>query len=185
MPTATGIFTSEETEDQYSFSYHLAKWIGNYLPKETRIIDFGCGNGTYISYLYDKGFGVTGVDGEMSSSYEGQGLFIKQDLTDQFTLDYKGNVICLEVGEHIPKEFEHIFFENITKHCTDKLILSFAVRGQGGLGHVNCKENIEVCAIMKDYGFKFLYGPTVEARKSITKNHCEWFKKSLLIFERI
>ena len=48
-------------------------------------------------------------------------------------------VISLEVGEHIPKAYEHIFLDNIVRHARKGVVLSWATPGQGGHGHVNCQ----------------------------------------------
>jgi hypothetical protein len=39
-------------------------------------------------------------------------------------------VICLEVGEHIPKQFENILFDNMCNHATEGIIMSWAFPGQ-------------------------------------------------------
>ena len=62
--------------------------------------------------------------------------------------------------------------------------MSWAVRGQMGIGHVNCKNNDEAVEIMKQKGFEFLPHLT-EVARSIIKEECTWFKKSLLVFKKI
>jgi hypothetical protein len=63
-------------------------------------------------------------------------------------------VISIEVGEHIPKEFEQVFIDNICSHTNSKLILSWAIVGQGGDGHVNCQNNDYIIAKLKEKGFE-------------------------------
>ena len=48
-------------------------------------------------------------------------------------------VLSLEVGEHIPKKYEHIFLDNIVRHARNGVVLSWATPGQRGHGHVNCR----------------------------------------------
>jgi len=49
----------------------------------------------------------------------------------------------LEVAEHIPKHLEERFTQTVHRHVKigGYLMLSWAVEGQGGLGHVNCRNN--------------------------------------------
>jgi|GEM_PF-6386818 len=47
--------------------------------------------------------------------------------------------IALEVAEHLPKEHEETFLDNLIGIAKDDgwIILSWAKKGHGGLGHVN------------------------------------------------
>ena len=47
----------------------------------------------------------------------------------------------LEVAEHIPLENEEAYLDNCCKLCEIGCILSWALPGQGGLGHVNEQPN--------------------------------------------
>jgi len=185
MPTETGIFNETETNDQYSFSYPLAKWIGKFLPKNEQVIDFGCGRASYLAYLQDIGFEkVLGIEGEQQHFEIHNDLISINDLTEGFDIGVRGNVICLEVGEHIPSEKMNSFLSNILSHCNHNLILSWAVREQGGLGHVNCLDNFVIIDLLSHNGFRLMLNESVQARDSIGKE-CSWFKHSLMIFEKI
>ena len=50
-------------------------------------------------------------------------------------------VLSLEVGEHIPEDYEDIYLENLDRHADKIIILSWAVPEQGGFGHVNERDN--------------------------------------------
>ena len=108
---------------------------------------------------------------------------MQQDLTLPFELKEKGSVISLEVGEHIPKEYMDIYLDNITNFCEKTLIISWAVRGQAGFGHVNCLNNEEVIPLIEQRGFCFRKDLSEEARKVVGDN-TPWFKNTILIFER-
>ena len=45
--------------------------------------------------------------------------------------------MSLEVGEHLPKEFEDIFINNLDNNNNYGIVLSWAIKGQGGYGHYN------------------------------------------------
>ena len=50
-------------------------------------------------------------------------------------------VMSLEVGEHLPKKFEDIFINNLHNNNEKGIVLSWAVKGQGGDGHFNEQNN--------------------------------------------
>jgi hypothetical protein len=94
------------------------------------------------------------------------------------------NTICLEVGEHIPKQYESIFLDNITSLTTNKIILSWAVVGQGGDGHVNCMNNDEVILKMNELGFNYLEDDSISARNSVSYKIAPWFLNTIMIFQK-
>ena len=91
--------------------------------------------------------------------------------------------MSLEVGEHIPAEFEDVFISNITKHVKKTLIISWAVEGQGGDGHVNCKNNDYIIAQIEERGFKYNKKASTELRKAAT--NASWFSYTLMVFNKV
>jgi len=178
----TGYWKSD-IYDVHISSLELAKWLSNFLPKYKLIHDFGCGNGDYLSHLEKCGFEkLIGYEGEIPKTRVFNNIFL-QDLTNEFKVE-KGNVICLEVGEHIPKKYQNIFLNNICNACDDKLIISWANRGQTGLYHVNCLNADEIVPLIQSNGFKLLEQESLNARNSIG-DICDWFKNTLYIFQKI
>ena len=164
----------------------LCNWIAEFLKedKEKHLYDFGCGNGHYLKSLNEHGFSkLTGFEGNIPQQKE----FIniqKQDLTIPFSLPEKGNCLFLEVAEHVPSCFEENLLKNVIGACDGKLIMSWAIRGQPGWGHVNCLDNHEVITKLEDLGMKFLQKETETVRSSIpTGDVCWWFKSTTLVFE--
>lgn len=182
--TKTGIWERHDIENQHVFSYNLARWIGDFLPKDCSVIDMGCGLGTYLDYLNRIGFDdLTGIEGaDLGDMFEFNNIKI-QDLAIPFDLEKKHNVISLEVAEHIPSMYEKEYIANLVRHVDKYLILSWGIPGQAGFGHVNCRHNIEVIEEMTNNGLKFLYKETMDARNCI-EHYCSWFKNTILIFER-
>lgn len=186
MPDEKGIFTQEDTDQQFSFSYRLAQFFGQYFDKKTRVIDLGCGRGTYLRYLHDIGFELLkGVEGMQLTNFE-VGVVEVQDLTEHFDLGVSGNIICLEVGEHIPESKLIKLFDNITRHTQKrgKVILSWAIPNQDGLGHISCRHNIWVINEMEKSGFTFLAEDSLTARGVIEDHQCEWFRNTIMIFKK-
>lgn len=194
MIKETGYWTSDDTEAIHVHDPNLAEWILNYLQddKDKQLIDFGCGFGDYLKKLHNNGFtNLHGFEGEVRKESP---KFIKNwDLSNPIK-NYKGynslkesayNTICLEVGEHIPKQYESIFLDNITSLTTNKIILSWAIIGQLGDGHVNCMNNDEVILKMDKLGFKYLENDSIDARNSVSPLIASWFLKTIMIFQKI
>jgi hypothetical protein len=192
MITNTGYWTANDN-GQHIHDPKLAEWISNYLSndKDRQLIDFGCGMGDYLKKLTNEGFtNLHGFEGEVRN---GSPEFVKKwDLTVPF-IEYENynnlkinsyNSISLEVGEHIPKKYESIFLKNITSLTSNKLILSWAVIGQSGHGHVNCMNNDEVIKKLNNLGFDYLEDDSISARNSVSNNIAPWFLNTILIFNK-
>ena len=193
MITETGYWTSDDTEAIHVHDPRLANWILNYLQddKDKQLIDFGCGMGDYLKKLHNNGFSnLHGFEGEVR---KGSPNFVDSwDLTNPIK-NYKNydhlkknayNSICLEVGEHIPKQYESIFLDNITSLTTNKIILSWAIIGQLGDGHVNCMNNDEVILKMNELGFNYLENDSIIARNSVSPEIASWFLNTIMIFQK-
>jgi predicted SAM-dependent methyltransferase/glycosyltransferase involved in cell wall biosynthesis len=181
----TGYWAGDTAHLHHNCSMPLATWIATYLAakKDSAVYDFGCGVGSYLKVLHENGFEqLLGFEGDIPTPRMFEHIQ-QRDLTQPYTVVMKGNVICLEVAEHIPAEFEDVFLDNVTGACNDRLILSWAIRGQGGDGHVNCLDNYEVIGRICKRGFKYLPLESAEARAVITD--LPWFKNTIMIFERI
>ena len=191
-----GIWTKEDAEHHQS-SLKFAKWLASYLPKDTPVVDFGCGNGYYVAYLESNGFIATGIDGNdnveilCSSFYKVDlsqklGKEVFKESNEHFTKKsiINASVISLEVGEHLPKSAQENFMQTLTRCATKHLILSWASIGQPGIGHINCRDQKEVIADVESRGFKLNEAATKEARANVDPN-CDWLERNLLVFERI
>jgi len=176
-------YWNQDAAQHHVHSDKLAAWLVGVLDKKLPTFDFGCGVGFYLDYLNRHGYKkVYGFEGEVPKNKMYKKI-LQQDLTQKFSCKVKGNVVCLEVAEHIPKKYCKVFLDNITRPVKDLLIMSWAVRGQMGIGHVNCKNNDEVIEEIQSRGFLYNQKLTLEGRESVS-DKCGWFRKSLLVFNR-
>ncbi len=183
------IWTLDTAKHAHETSEVLLNAIPQILTNDRPVIDLGCGVGAYIHELDKQGFSVIGVEGTPGindiSLHKG---IIQGDLTDPtFNLNKKGHVISLEVAEHIYPEHEQTYVDNLLKHLDGALIVSWAVRGQGGTGHVNEKNVDEVIRLFTDRGLRYDNYTTTVLRSLFFTNgtvvrNCQWFAFSLLIF---
>ena len=147
-------------------------------------LDLGCGTAFYARELVKIGLIGDAYDGnpftkELSDNFAGI-----IDLSKSFNLDRQYDcVISLEVGEHIPVEYEQVFIENIIKHSKKFIILSWAIPGQPGTGHVNCRDNDYIIRILNKNNYKYMFDETQIFRKNISKYN--FFKNTIMIFELI
>ena len=176
MIGATGIW-SEEEQSAHIFSYGVARWIVE--NTEGAIIDFGAGKGEYSQYAKDRNRYCCAIDG-----YDSKQIDLVKDLTIDFDLNLRGNVLCLEVFEHIPKEFESVFVENIVRHCDNKLIISVAHEGQQGLGHVNCRPDWYVKELFEGKGFRYEKELTESIREQ-PEGYVAYLKENLFVFTKL
>lgn len=186
MPSNTGVWNQQEADTAHIFSYKLAKWIADFtkrVSKKPAIWDIGCGKGTYTNYFNDRGIECFGVDG---FPYEGMETenYVCHDLTNEIKLTQAPVVVCLEVGEHIPSEHFSTFIANILNASSEWVILSWAVPGQDGIGHVNCVSNEVITDELWKRNFQFMPEETREIRKQ-PENYVSYFRDTLLIFKRI
>lgn len=179
---AHGIWTQEEADKYHQSSPKLARWIYNYLDNDYPVYDFGCGNGFYLHELEQGGFLCWGIEGGITDRLCNNIMY--KDLTAYVKVPSKGSVLSLEVGEHLPKWAEQTFLNTITDACHKDLIISWALPGQPGVGHVNCLPKEYIISEIERRGFKFLPDFTEDARKNIDPN-CDWFERTLLVFERL
>lgn len=146
------------------------------------LIDLGCGDGKYLKAMKDVGLNVIGVDGHPDTVELTGGLARVADLSEPLNPrpQYPW-VLSLEVGEHIPVAFEQTYLDNVFLSAAHGVVLSWAVPGQGGAGHVNCQLNHYVVGQAQDRGFNRVLALTRYFRD---KSTLPWFKNTIMVFVR-
>lgn len=176
----TGIWT-DATPNSYPKSLKLAEMLWGILDHSKWIIDFGCGDGYYLNYLNTHNVPlVIGFDGYKSVDKD---FVFESDLSKPRNFPVRGQVLSLEVGEHIPVQYEQTFIDNLCRHCDSRLVLSWALPGQNGHGHVNCRPNEYVIEQVEQRGFKFHIHQTNFLRSDI-EMHVSYFKTTLMVFDK-
>jgi SAM-dependent methyltransferase len=148
--------------------------------KITKSYDFGCGPGNYVRNFRQNGIEAFGYDGNPVTSK--LPWCSVQDLTADFQLDPVDFLLCLEVCEHVPKEFEEKLLKTIDRHVNPggMLILSWAVVGQGGLGHVNCQNNDYVISKFQSMGYSYNMTHSIHLRNNAS--NAWWFRNTTMVF---
>lgn len=180
---ATGAWLCETTEP-HTFDLKLATALLTFFREEDArdIIDMGCGSGAYVDFLNTHGFNVVGIDGNpntnkfhpcCSQANMSEALSLRQPPFDW--------VLCLEVGEHIPPQYEEVFLNNLERNCTKGVVLSWFPEEGHGIGHFNPRENDYVKQKMLERGF--LCDEMAERNLRAECTHW-WFISSLMVFKR-
>lgn len=177
----TGIWSIEIAKRRHVCDYTLAGAIGTlYTPDY--VADVGCGSGMYCRVFSAYGWSVDGYEG--TPNVMSLGIYdniVEVDLTQQFDCGKVYDlVVCLEVGEHIPKKYEGVFLDNVCRFASDKIVLSWAVPGQySASGHVNNRSNSYVIRSMESRGFRLSKKATKFLRYYSSK---KYFRNTVMAF---
>lgn len=145
------------------------------------VLDLGCGPGHYVTALRAAGLAADGFDGNPRTAELSGGICATADLAVPLALGARDAVLCLEVGEHVPAAFEAVLLDNVAHHATQVVVCSWAVPGQGGYGHVNCRGNDWVELQLADRGFRRHRTLERKLREAAT---LVWFRDTLMVFFR-
>lgn len=99
-----------------------------------RVLDVGCGRGDVVNLLIDKGFDAKGID-----QINLDNGMIVGSILDPFNDGEYDTMICIDVIEHIEKEYEDLLFNNLAKSKTQIFSIHNgpAIHASGEDIHVN------------------------------------------------
>ncbi len=175
------IFTLEEEMSMCSIFPKEILDLTLALYRPGSILDVGCGTGISLDYFKSKGIKVLGLEGsELAiSKARNPSLISLCDLNVAVQLNEKFDLVwCFEVAEHIHPKYVSEFLETLTNHG-DRILLSAAQPGQGGLGHLNEQPLEYWIALMRERGFAF-DAENSEKYRSLPDH----FASNILVFHR-
>lgn len=158
-----------------------AALVSYYRKRPGSIVDLGCGNGWYVRYLRDAGFDVAGYDANPHTSQMSGGVCHLADLSKTVWLGVWDYALSLEVGEHIQPEREQTFIDNIHYHNLCGAVVSWAVPGQTGIGHVNERPNEYIISEFTRRGYEYNAAESARLREAAS---LPWFRNTIMVFER-
>ena len=180
----TGIWSLETAKKKHRYDIMLAAKMAHIFWVPKRAADLGCGRGAYCRIL-------KGCVWPVLVGFEGTPIFISLGVYDKIMTLYLIKrrwvainydfVLCLEIGEHIPKKYEQVFIDNVCEFVSKDLVLSWGIPGQGGTGHFNEQPNEYIVAEFEKRGLKFDKKKSQVLRDISTKG---WFKNTIMVFER-
>jgi cyclopropane fatty-acyl-phospholipid synthase-like methyltransferase len=180
-----GYWEGLEASSQHCYDETLSKSLVNFFKSEkaSRVVDFGCGMGNYVKAFQENDINAIGFDGNPNTPALTNNLCDILDLSLPVTFDKPFDwVMSLEVGEHLPKEFEDIFIKNLHNNNTRGIVLSWAVKGQGGHGHVNEQNNdyikLKICSLG--------YMNDIVAENIMRQSSSYWwFRNTMMVFRKV
>jgi glycosyltransferase involved in cell wall biosynthesis/2-polyprenyl-3-methyl-5-hydroxy-6-metoxy-1,4-benzoquinol methylase len=160
----------------------LAVWIKENLQPNT-VLDIGCGPGIYVDSLQQCGVAACGID--IDDRVHGKEHLTYQSLFD-ISNETAHTVICMEVAEHIDSSQEDLIVEKVVSTVAHTLIWTAAAIGQGGIGHVNCKNKQDWADKLTAAGLTRNYIKEAELIKYASHGYTMgWFVNNLLYFEKL
>ena len=180
-----GMWKGLDAKKYHYFDNKLSQKLGDFFRGEgaETLVDFGCGMGNYTHAFQQMGFDCEAYDGNPDTEALTGGIGKVLDLSKKAELNKQFDwVMSLEVGEHIPAEFETVFIENLVRHAKDGIVLSWALKGQTGAGHFNTQNNDYIKARFKKYGFV-----SDDVAEKLLRRYCDlhWFRGTLMVFRRV
>lgn len=176
----SGAFSRQHLQKRFEhFDPQLCDAIAFYCRGHT-VSDFGAGLGLYVAALRAVGCYAVGYDGTPAIERHAVGNVRFADLAAPCELPITNAAISIEVGEHIPPAFEQVFVANLCSHATSLLIVSWAIRGQRGKRHVNCKNPHELLPLFEACGWQASIDETLDFRKRLG----EPYRRKVLLFRR-
>lgn len=173
-----------DTDSKHHHDNRLCEYlISIFREKQVKnVLDLGCGSGLYAKKFIDNNIACSCYDGHPDTKQITNGICETIDLSQEISL---GNtydcVMSLEVGEHIPKIYENNFINNIVKHSHNFIIISWAIPGQPGDGHINCQNNKYIIDNIQEKNWHFNQSITNSLRR---ESSLWWFKNTLMFFQK-
>lgn len=129
-------------------------------PETQSAVDFGCGVGTWLSVLKEKGVKeIQGIDGpwvEKKLLQIPEQDFLQANFEKGITLDRKYDLaISLEVAEHLRPEVARVFVKSLV-NASDCILFSAAIPFQGGTNHINEQWPDYWAALFNENGYALL-----------------------------
>ena len=179
-----GFWEGEEAESQHVYDSSLSNSLLEFFKHENahNVCDFGCGMGCYVKHFSENGLNATGYDGNPKTPELTNGMCNVLDLAEPVRLDSPFSwAMSLEVGEHLPPQFEDVFIGNLHNNNKDGIVLSWAVEGQGGHGHYNERNNDYIKSKICELGYINDTQAEDQLRSSSTLS---WFKNTIMVFRK-
>jgi cyclopropane fatty-acyl-phospholipid synthase-like methyltransferase len=164
----TGFWNIENPKDLHSYDKNLSIVLLDFFKNENikTIADFGCGLGDYVNHFKKNNINAKGFDGNPNTPKLTNHVGEVLDLSIPKIFDEKFDwVMSLEVGEHLPKKYEDIFINNLHNNNKNGIVLSWAIKGQGGHGHYNEQNNDYI----KEKIMKLGYTNDIDAENELRK----------------
>lgn len=132
-----------------------------YKERVESVVDIGCSIGTFLEPWNEDGKIVRGYEYCYEESMNGiknaglEDYILFGDATKSIQFDRKYDLaVSIEVAEHIPTEYSEQFVKNLINASNGMVLLTAALPGQGGTGHINCQPKEFWINLFEKHGWK-------------------------------
>eukprot|EP00747_Dinoflagellata_sp_TGD_P083165 gnl/TRDRNA2_/TRDRNA2_161988_c1_seq3.p1 gnl/TRDRNA2_/TRDRNA2_161988_c1~~gnl/TRDRNA2_/TRDRNA2_161988_c1_seq3.p1 ORF type:complete len:464 (+),score=83.14 gnl/TRDRNA2_/TRDRNA2_161988_c1_seq3:26-1417(+) len=155
------------------------------------VADLGAGAGHYSTFLNQSGlYEAHAFDGQANVENLTGGRVRHAELSQRGlwlgrTFDW---VLCLEVAEHVPADGEQVFLENLARHASKGIVISWSLHGDvlpGEDVHPNAKKSLTDVeqSVLEGLGPSFVVD--VKAGMALRRSaKIPWLRESLSVFIR-
>jgi glycosyltransferase involved in cell wall biosynthesis/2-polyprenyl-3-methyl-5-hydroxy-6-metoxy-1,4-benzoquinol methylase len=168
--------------EEKPFADRLAVWVKQELNPSS-LLDIGCGPGHFVDSFREHNINAKGID--VDDRVYGKEHLVYQSLFD-ITTEKADVVVCMEVAEHIEQSLEDEVVSKVVSTVGKTLIWTAAAIGQGGIGHINCKNKADWAEQITKAGLVRNKEKENQLITDMKKGyHMRWFTNNLLYYERI
>lgn len=164
----TSAFQSRCSRKRPSASFVQA--ITAIVPTTDGIIDIGAGSGGVVYSLRLSGFNIVGIDGSEGVEKLSGGLVKQVDLVSSDCRELFGMFdwgLFMEVGEHIPKEYEGDVVRKVASIPRKGLIISWSSWNTFYPGHVNLRDESYVVGLFQQHDWSLDEESTAKFREAV------------------
>jgi microcompartment protein CcmK/EutM len=185
------LILTEHVSFDEGFGNALVEYWGN-----TTVYDIGAGVGQFKvfskgssvrTWAFDGGNNIAKFEGIHAPLRKDPNYIVPKvcwiDASVPLTMAPKEWVMSIEVGEHIAKAREHIFLDNLVRLATRGVVLTWAIKGQGGHQHINEQNNEYIIHEMTKRGMRYDRCQSMLFRKSVT--WWPWLRNTIMVFHKL
>ena len=145
-----------------------------------KVLDLGAGEGHAAAYFADKGCQVLAVDNDVDAIENSEHPIAQHDFTTGAFIGGRFDMVYMaEFVEHLPEECLPHLSEALSS--TNLVLMTYAIPGNEGVGHVNLQEEPYWVQWMANQGFNLDIEMTTAIRAKAKHVH---FKNRGLVFRR-
>lgn len=145
------------------------KWYDYFKPE--RVVDLGCGIGSYLCGFQECGADVSGIEYGFDYALpyipdEVEYCISYGDLTvPVWHVGTHDLVISIEVAEHLPESAADAFCANVVSFAEKNILITAAGIGQAGMGHINLQHKDYWIKRMENEGAKYSAEKTADVQE--------------------
>jgi len=180
-------FFDKNLEWNIPIAAKLVDILMNYFHPSS-VVDVGCGNAEFLLEFQKRRVLIKGYEGSqhaIDSSLVGKEFIEQVDLRNTIQDSHKYDlVLCLEVAEHIEKNYSQKLVENVT-NLGDVILFTAAPPGQGGHFHMNEQPREFWINLFTMRIFSIDEDLTEALKKEMKeKGILSWYCDNLMVFKR-